>query len=164
MEKVMNIIKPKPNPQQQLRDWQRRLRQECRNIERQIRGNLLFSSIFQVILFYFKISGLIFVRWIWVFIFMLTGILYFGLTLMGVFFSFLFLMDPFQIYREKRKLYKKQLEMLLKEMIWSQPRCYFCYQINSFLLINLLSTLWNFQHLFIYLFDKVRIFIGVFFD
>ncbi|EOY34480.1 Vacuolar protein sorting-associated protein 24 isoform 1 [Theobroma cacao] len=39
MEKVMNIIKPKPNPQQQLRDWQRRLRQECRNIERQIRGN-----------------------------------------------------------------------------------------------------------------------------
>lgn len=39
MEKVMNMIKPKPNPQQQLRDWQRRLRQECRNIERQIRGN-----------------------------------------------------------------------------------------------------------------------------
>ncbi|KAL6195831.1 hypothetical protein ACLB2K_031449 [Fragaria x ananassa] len=37
MEKVMNIIKPKPNPQQQLRDWQRKLRQECRNIERQIR-------------------------------------------------------------------------------------------------------------------------------
>lgn len=28
---------PKPNPQQLLRDWQRRLRQECRNIERQIR-------------------------------------------------------------------------------------------------------------------------------
>ncbi|KAG8655177.1 vacuolar protein sorting-associated protein 24 homolog 1 [Manihot esculenta] len=37
MEKVMNMIKPKPNPQQQLRDWQRKLRQECRNIERQIR-------------------------------------------------------------------------------------------------------------------------------
>ncbi|CAK7332207.1 unnamed protein product [Dovyalis caffra] len=37
MEKVMNVIKPKPNPQQQLRDWQRRLRQECRNIDRQIR-------------------------------------------------------------------------------------------------------------------------------
>ncbi|KAK9940028.1 hypothetical protein M0R45_016705 [Rubus argutus] len=37
MEKVMNVIKPKPNPQQQLRDWQRKLRQECRNIERQIR-------------------------------------------------------------------------------------------------------------------------------
>ncbi|CAM8964481.1 unnamed protein product [Rhodiola kirilowii] len=37
MEKVMNIIKPKPNPQQVLRDWQRKLRQECRNIERQIR-------------------------------------------------------------------------------------------------------------------------------
>ncbi|KAH7537749.1 hypothetical protein FEM48_Zijuj03G0126000 [Ziziphus jujuba var. spinosa] len=39
MEKVMNILKPKPNPQQQLRDWQRRLRQECRNIERQIRDS-----------------------------------------------------------------------------------------------------------------------------
>lgn len=38
MEKMMNILKPKPNPQQLLRDWQRRLRQECRNIERQIRG------------------------------------------------------------------------------------------------------------------------------
>ncbi|KAK9185858.1 hypothetical protein WN943_026217 [Citrus x changshan-huyou] len=37
MEKVMNMIKPKPNPQQLLRDWQRKLRQECRNIERQIR-------------------------------------------------------------------------------------------------------------------------------
>ncbi|XP_058729749.1 vacuolar protein sorting-associated protein 24 homolog 1-like [Vicia villosa] len=37
MEKVMNILKPKANPQQILRDWQRRLRQECRNIERQIR-------------------------------------------------------------------------------------------------------------------------------
>lgn len=41
MERVMNILKPKPNPQQLLRDWQRRLRQECRNIERQIRGNSL---------------------------------------------------------------------------------------------------------------------------
>ncbi|TQD89972.1 hypothetical protein C1H46_024456 [Malus baccata] len=37
MERVRNITKPKPNPQQQLRDWQRNLRQECRNIERQIR-------------------------------------------------------------------------------------------------------------------------------
>lgn len=35
------MLKPKPNPQQQLRDWQRRLRQECRNIERQIRGSFL---------------------------------------------------------------------------------------------------------------------------
>jgi charged multivesicular body protein 3 len=43
----MNIIKPKPNPQQILRDWQRRLRQESRNIERQIRGtnSFPFSSI-----------------------------------------------------------------------------------------------------------------------
>ncbi|PWA94057.1 Snf7 [Artemisia annua] len=37
MEKMRNMIMPKPNPQQLLRDWQRRLRQECRNIERQIR-------------------------------------------------------------------------------------------------------------------------------
>ncbi|XP_052627293.1 vacuolar protein sorting-associated protein 24 homolog 1-like [Lactuca sativa] len=37
MEKLRNILMPKPNPQQLLRDWQRRLRQECRNIERQIR-------------------------------------------------------------------------------------------------------------------------------
>ncbi|KVI00154.1 vacuolar protein sorting-associated protein 24 homolog 1-like [Cynara cardunculus var. scolymus] len=37
MEKVRNMFMPKPNPQQLLRDWQRRLRQECRNIERQIR-------------------------------------------------------------------------------------------------------------------------------
>ncbi|XP_057456082.1 vacuolar protein sorting-associated protein 24 homolog 1 [Lotus japonicus] len=37
MEKVINILKPKPNPQQLLRDWQRKLRQECRNVERQIR-------------------------------------------------------------------------------------------------------------------------------
>ncbi|KAJ7970479.1 Vacuolar protein sorting-associated protein 24 like 1 [Quillaja saponaria] len=36
MEKLTSMLK-KPNPQQQLRDWQRRLRQECRNIERQIR-------------------------------------------------------------------------------------------------------------------------------
>ncbi|CAI9268430.1 unnamed protein product [Lactuca saligna] len=37
MEKLRNILMPKPNPQQLLRDWQRRLRQECRNIDRQIR-------------------------------------------------------------------------------------------------------------------------------
>lgn len=41
MEKVMNLIKPKPDPKQLLRDWQRKLRQECRNIERQIRGSSL---------------------------------------------------------------------------------------------------------------------------
>ncbi|KAF3538215.1 hypothetical protein F2Q69_00025103 [Brassica cretica] len=38
MKKVMKIIKPEPDPKQRLRDWQRKLRQECRNIERQIRG------------------------------------------------------------------------------------------------------------------------------
>ncbi|KAG6504059.1 vacuolar protein sorting-associated protein 24 homolog 1-like [Zingiber officinale] len=37
MESVKNLLRPKPNPQQQLREWQRRLRQEGRNIERQIR-------------------------------------------------------------------------------------------------------------------------------
>ncbi|KAL0460145.1 UNVERIFIED_CONTAM: Vacuolar protein sorting-associated protein [Sesamum latifolium] len=47
MEKVMNILKPKPNPQQLLRDWQRRLRQECRNIERQIR---VFNEDFGLLL------------------------------------------------------------------------------------------------------------------
>ncbi|KAH7862558.1 hypothetical protein Vadar_006418 [Vaccinium darrowii] len=36
MEKMKNMLKPKPNPQQQLRDWQSHLRKECRNIERQI--------------------------------------------------------------------------------------------------------------------------------
>ncbi|WZZ90405.1 hypothetical protein YC2023_118984 [Brassica napus] len=38
MERVMKIIKPKPDPKQLLRDWQHKLRQECRNIERQIRA------------------------------------------------------------------------------------------------------------------------------
>ncbi|WOL06093.1 vacuolar protein-sorting-associated protein [Canna indica] len=37
METVKSLLRPKPNPQQLLREWQRRLRQECRNIERQIR-------------------------------------------------------------------------------------------------------------------------------
>lgn len=45
METVKNLLKPKQNPQQQLREWQRRLRQECRNVERQIRGNLIDHSI-----------------------------------------------------------------------------------------------------------------------
>jgi len=62
MEKVMNILKPKPNPQQLLRDWQRRLRQECRNIERQIRGipfslsnpnQFLFHNLFGLLDFVF---------------------------------------------------------------------------------------------------------------
>ena len=38
MEKVKNMLKPRPTPQQQLREWQRRLRNEGRNIDRQIRG------------------------------------------------------------------------------------------------------------------------------
>ncbi|KAL6566865.1 hypothetical protein OROMI_015269 [Orobanche minor] len=37
MERVMNILKPKPEPQQLLKDWQRRIRRECLNIDRQIR-------------------------------------------------------------------------------------------------------------------------------
>jgi hypothetical protein len=38
MEKVKNMLKPRPTPQQQLREWQRRLRNECRVLDRQIRG------------------------------------------------------------------------------------------------------------------------------
>lgn len=34
---MKNLLRPKPNPQEQLREWQRRLRQESRHIERQIR-------------------------------------------------------------------------------------------------------------------------------
>ncbi|XBI54069.1 hypothetical protein VPH35_036176 [Triticum aestivum] len=37
MEVVKSLLKPKPTPQQQMREWQRRLRNEGRNIERQIR-------------------------------------------------------------------------------------------------------------------------------
>ncbi|KAF8098878.1 hypothetical protein N665_0256s0009 [Sinapis alba] len=36
-KRVIQMIKPKPDPKQLLRDWQSKLRQECRNIERQIR-------------------------------------------------------------------------------------------------------------------------------
>jgi hypothetical protein len=38
MEKVLGVFKPKPTPQEQLREWQRKLRQEARNVERQVRG------------------------------------------------------------------------------------------------------------------------------
>lgn len=38
MEKVRNMLKPKVEPQKQLREWQRRLRRECLNVDRQIRG------------------------------------------------------------------------------------------------------------------------------
>ncbi|XP_006291692.2 vacuolar protein sorting-associated protein 24 homolog 1 [Capsella rubella] len=37
MKRLMKMIKPKPGPKQQLRDWQKKLRHECLNIERQIR-------------------------------------------------------------------------------------------------------------------------------
>ncbi|KAK3148624.1 hypothetical protein QOZ80_3BG0297330 [Eleusine coracana subsp. coracana] len=37
METVKSLLKPKPTPQQQLREWQRRLRNEGRIIDRQIR-------------------------------------------------------------------------------------------------------------------------------
>ncbi|KAL5198812.1 hypothetical protein ABZP36_002324 [Zizania latifolia] len=40
MEKVKGLLKPRPTPQQQLREWQRRLRNECRVLDRQIRGTL----------------------------------------------------------------------------------------------------------------------------
>lgn len=54
MEKFKSMLKPKPNPQEQLRDWQRRLRQECRNIERQIRGNALYLIILILHIFHDK--------------------------------------------------------------------------------------------------------------
>ncbi|KAJ4834645.1 hypothetical protein Tsubulata_020213 [Turnera subulata] len=54
MDKFKSILKPKPNPQQLLRDWQRKLRQECRNIERQIRGNTD-----QMIVFWWLINGVV---------------------------------------------------------------------------------------------------------
>ncbi|CAL5082930.1 unnamed protein product [Urochloa decumbens] len=37
MDKVKSLLKPRPTPQQQLREWQRRLRNECRVLDRQIR-------------------------------------------------------------------------------------------------------------------------------
>lgn len=37
METMKSMLRPKPNPQQQVRDWQRKLRQEARNVERQVR-------------------------------------------------------------------------------------------------------------------------------
>ncbi|BAT01473.1 Os07g0479400 [Oryza sativa Japonica Group] len=37
MEKVKGLLKPRPTPQQQLREWQRKLRNECRVLDRQIR-------------------------------------------------------------------------------------------------------------------------------
>lgn len=36
METVKNLLRPRPTPQEQLRAWQRRLRQESRGIDRQI--------------------------------------------------------------------------------------------------------------------------------
>ncbi|KAK8966277.1 hypothetical protein KSP40_PGU012786 [Platanthera guangdongensis] len=48
MESMKKLLKPKPTPQEQLRDWQRRLRQECRYVDRQIRGNLLSPSLFML--------------------------------------------------------------------------------------------------------------------
>jgi hypothetical protein len=39
MDKFKSMLKLKPNAQQQLRDyWQRKLRQECPDIERKIKG------------------------------------------------------------------------------------------------------------------------------
>lgn len=38
MEKVLGVFKPKPSPQEQLREWQRKLRQESRDVDRQVRG------------------------------------------------------------------------------------------------------------------------------
>ncbi len=39
---MLGVFKPKPTPQEQLREWQRKLRQEARNVERQVRGIIFF--------------------------------------------------------------------------------------------------------------------------
>ncbi|MBA0629500.1 hypothetical protein Godav_024048 [Gossypium davidsonii] len=68
MDKFKNMLKPKPNPQQLLRDWQRKLRQECRNIERQIRGKIFpsfslncleknFDDCFLVVILNLSVNG-----------------------------------------------------------------------------------------------------------
>ncbi|KAJ1425903.1 hypothetical protein SESBI_10623 [Sesbania bispinosa] len=45
MEKVINILKPKPNPQQQLRDWQRKLRRQyIRREEKCAEGDTISSK------------------------------------------------------------------------------------------------------------------------
>lgn len=51
MKKFKSMLKPKPNPTEQLKDWQRRLRQESRNIERQIRGDRLSFVLVKVSIF-----------------------------------------------------------------------------------------------------------------
>lgn len=38
MEKVLGAFKSKATPQEQLREWQRTLRQQSRGIDRQVRG------------------------------------------------------------------------------------------------------------------------------
>lgn len=71
-KKVMNMVKPKPNPQQVLRDWQRKLRQECQNIERQTEGtsslHLIIGSFLSFFFSFFflkkkKSMFYIFLRW-----------------------------------------------------------------------------------------------------
>ena len=61
MDKFKSVLKPKANPQEQLRGWQRRLRQECRNIERQIRGMFSFFSFSP---FFFLLSNASFDLWV----------------------------------------------------------------------------------------------------
>jgi hypothetical protein len=46
MEKVVGLFKPKVSPQEQLREWQRKLRQESRNVDRQIRGMVASTLVF----------------------------------------------------------------------------------------------------------------------
>lgn len=38
MERISGMFKAKPNPQEQVREWQRKLRTEVRNVEKNIRG------------------------------------------------------------------------------------------------------------------------------
>ena len=42
----MGLFKPKVSPQEQLREWQRKLRQESRNVDRQIRGTMALTLVY----------------------------------------------------------------------------------------------------------------------
>jgi charged multivesicular body protein 3 len=48
MEKVLGVFKPKSTPQEQLREWQRKLRQQSRDVDRQVRGESLVNLLSSV--------------------------------------------------------------------------------------------------------------------
>jgi len=48
MKRVIRFFKRKSDPKQKLRDWQRKLRQDVRDIERQIRGTCCFFLLYLI--------------------------------------------------------------------------------------------------------------------